>query len=314
MYTDRHQPAMDYIDLLTESDTEDECDESVRMGKRCQRLWNTEVEGKPGKPRWYSGFLEQDTMTYDEGVYREVIDKKTQSDKKIFRFMKTPRTRKKTKNPKTTDGYHKNTKTKNQQNQNILEWTNGLLERLYDDDRQQPTIKALVLDDEYMRTSDFLQGIVFAENIDVPNNNEDAIIRKMTLQKKANVYSCTMGEYIERVSKQPNPPKYTIAYFDYCGAPGKVGVKNQPLDDIDKFFGYKLAAENGLILAFTGCCRSSIKNEIGYLHQNLYYTAQQITVLADKYGYDIRLKKEYVYTDTGSQSMFHLCYILIRRS
>ena len=195
------------------------------------------------------------------------------------------------------------TVSKTQQNTSFLAYLQTL-------DIPMKKLIVLVLDTSMLRTTRLLLDAgLLPSHIYIPQPDmvEAAMMLEQfpTLKVFAGIKA---GDLVWELADRPI--RLHGALLDYCGAPGKVGRKNMPADDVANLFRYNLLADHA-VLTQTICARSCVR--VTQKYEGLKYLVKTIENCARRLGRRLYKSKEIVYTDPGSQTMCHFRCIVSKR-
>ena len=165
----------------------------------------------------------------------------------------------------------------------------------------------LVLDTSMLRTTRMLlaAGLV-PSHIYIPQPDAVEASRMLEHYPTLRVFAgLKAGDLIWKMADRG--VRFHGALMDYCGAPGKIGSKNTPTDDMNNLLHYNLL-EDQAVLTQTVCARSCVK--VSKKYEGFTRLVKTIRNSAGRDGRRVLKTKKTIYTDPGSQTMCHFRCIL----
>ena len=229
-------------------------------------------------------------------VHRPTKRQHSSSEERVPRPMK--RQRSSPKKDRTVSTYKKHltsTVSKTEQNTAFLGYLRSL-------GIPMKNLVVLVLDTSRLRTTRMLLAAGLLPSriyIPQPNGVEAAQMLKQypTLRVFAGLKA---GDLIWKMADRK--VRFHGALLDYCGAGGKIGRKNMPVDDMANLLRYNLLADQA-VLTQTVCARSSVR--VTEKFQNFKYLVKTVRGCSRRDRRRVTKAKELIYTDPGSQTMCH---------
>jgi hypothetical protein len=165
----------------------------------------------------------------------------------------------------------------------------------------------LVLDTSVLRTTHMLLAAgLMPSHIYIPQPNGVEAARMLEAYPTLRVFAgLKAGDLIWKLADRG--VRFHGAMMDYCGAPGTIGRKNTPVDDMDNLLRYNLLADQA-VLTQTVCARSCRK--VTQKFEGFKHLVTTIQKCARRDGRRMRKAQGITYTDPGSQTMCHFRCIL----
>ena len=171
-------------------------------------------------------------------------------------------------------------------------------------------LHVLVLDTSMLRTTHMLlEAGLMPSHIYIPQPDGVEAARMLEQHPTLRVFAgFKAGDLIWHMADRG--VRFHGTLMDYCGAAGRIGRKNMPVDDMANLFRYNLLADQA-VMTQTVCARSCVK--VTQKFESFKYLVKNIRNCSRIHGRRVHSAEELIYTDPGSQTMCHFRCILSKK-